>query len=75
MMGLEEATMEDEQLMGARQAQELLGISRGRIHQLARRGDIGRKVDGRWLFTRAELEAFKAIPRRAGRPKEGESET
>ncbi len=59
----------DDLLMGddaARYAQ----LSRQRLYQLAANGEVGRKVSGHWVFTRAELDAYKAAPKnKGGRPK------
>jgi len=66
--------MEDE-FLTIRQVAEILGLSRQRIQQLCAQGRLGRRPGRDWVITRAELEAFKKLPRRAGRPKEGESET
>jgi hypothetical protein len=59
----------DELLMGEAAAQHA-GLSRQRLYQLAANGDIGRKVSGHWVFTRAELDAYKAREKsKGGRPK------
>ncbi len=56
------------------QAGEYLGLSGSRIRQLCRAGCFGQKVSDRWVVTRAELDEYKAQPRRKpGRPrKEGD---
>jgi excisionase family DNA binding protein len=61
----------DEELT-AGEAAVILGVNRQRVNELARAGRIGRQVAGRyWVFTRAELEAFKSAPKsKGGRPKE-----
>ncbi len=61
----------DEELT-AGEAAVILGVNRQRVNELARAGRIGRQVAGRyWVFTRAELEAFKNAPKsKGGRPKE-----
>ena len=58
-----------DELINAHEAAAYLSITRTRIYALARAGKIGRKVGGFWLYTRAELEAYKAhrIPQ-GGRP-------
>ena len=60
----------------AGEAAKILGVNRQRINELARAGRFGRQIGGRyWVFTRAELEAFKSEPKnKGGRPKE-EAET
>jgi excisionase family DNA binding protein len=62
--------MSDEEIL-AGEAAKILGVNRQRINELARAGRIGRQVVGRyWVFTRAELEAYKAAPKsKGGRPK------
>ena len=43
------------------------GVSRQRVLQIAQEGRLGRQVAGRyWIFTRAEIDAFK--PRIQGKP-------
>jgi len=48
-----------------------LGISRQRLAVIASQGRLGRQVAGHyWIFTRAEVEAFRPqIQGKAGRPK------
>jgi hypothetical protein len=49
-----------------------LGLSRQRILELAKAGRLGRKVAGRlpyYLYTAAEVEAYKRTARKPGRPK------
>jgi len=36
-----------------------LGLSPARVQELARAGDIGRKIDGRWAFTEREIARVK----------------
>lgn len=64
--------MDMDQELTAGEAAAVLGVNRQRINQLARAGRIGRQVAGRyWVFTRVELESFKAQPKpKGGRPKE-----
>ncbi len=68
--------MSSEEEVFAGEAAKILGVNRQRINELARAGRIGRQLGGRyWVFTRVELEAFKAEPKgKGGRPKE-EAET
>lgn len=58
--------------LAVQEAARELGISRQRLTVIAEQGRLGRKVAGRyWIFTRAELEAFRPnIQGKAGRPKE-----
>jgi hypothetical protein len=47
-----------------------LGVNRQRIYQLAKVGRIGREVAGYRVFSREELDAFKAQPKpKGGRPR------
>lgn len=41
------------------QAAERLGLSLGRVQELARAGEIGRKDDGRWTFSTTEIARCK----------------
>ena len=60
--------MKELELMTVTQAAEYLGVTRQAIHLLTKRG-IGRRVGSVWLFTRAELDAYRAMPRtHGGRP-------
>ncbi len=61
--------MEPEYL-NAVQAAAYLGVNRQRIYQLAKAGRIGQEVAGYKVFTRDELDAFKAQPKaKVGRPR------
>jgi hypothetical protein len=53
-------------LIGTSKASGLLGLSRGRVKQLAKAGTIGRFEPslGIWLFSAEELERFKRLPKR-----------
>jgi excisionase family DNA binding protein len=63
--------MNDDEEVTAGEAAAILGVNRQRVNQLARSGRIGRQVAGRyWLFKRSELEAFKSLDRKGGRPKD-----
>ncbi len=63
--------MSEEELITGAEAARYLGISRSRINKLAHQGRLGRQIAGRfYVFTRAELDAFKATPKsKGGRPK------
>jgi excisionase family DNA binding protein len=65
--------MSDEYIT-AGEAARIAGVTRGRIYELAREGRLGRHEYGRvWVFTRAEVEAYRAQAAerpRGGRPKE-----
>lgn len=41
------------------EAARRLGLSAARVQELARAGEIGRKVDGRWVFTEREIDRVK----------------
>ena len=43
-----------------------LDLSESRIVQFCREGRLGRKIGRNWAISRAQLEAFRAIPRRPG---------
>ncbi len=60
---------EADELFSAAQAAKYLGLHRTRLYQLRKAG-LGRQVAGFWVFTKAELDAYKASPdRKVGRPK------
>lgn len=47
----------------------VLGITVGRVRQLAQKGIIPAEKVGRdWVFIRAQVEEFARRPRRPGRP-------
>ncbi len=55
--------------LSASQAAAYLGVHRSRLYQLTKMG-LGRQIGGYWLYTKAELEAYKAVPKnKGGRPK------
>ena len=67
---MEEAMMADEQdYLSAVQAAKYLGVNRQRVYELADAGRLGRRIGGYWLFTLAELDAYKQ--ERTQRPKGG----
>jgi hypothetical protein len=59
------------------QAARELGITRQRLGVIAKAGRLGRQIAGHyWLFTRAEVEAFKPnIRGKSGRPREQKRKT
>ncbi len=60
-----------EELINAQAAADYMRVSRARIYALTRAGTIGRQVGGYWLYTRAELDAYKAQRNpQGGRPKD-----
>jgi excisionase family DNA binding protein len=62
-----------EDLLTAEQAAEYVGVSRQRIYALTKAGKLeGKRVGSTWLYTRAELDRWKAAPKHpGGRPKPG----
>ncbi len=59
-----------DELISAPDAAEYLGVSRARLYAITRTGRIGRQVGGYWLYTRAELDAYKVSRNpKGGRPK------
>jgi hypothetical protein len=60
-----------EDLLMGDEAARYAGLSRARLYQIAASGEVGRKLSGHWVFTRTELDAYKAAPKnKGGRPKE-----
>ncbi len=58
-------------LLTVTQAAEYLGVTRQSVHNMTKQG-YGRRVGSMWLFTREEVDRWKAAPRHAGgRPKPG----
>lgn len=65
-----------DELIGAPEAAAHLGVSRARLYALTRAGKVGRQVGGYWLYTRAELDDWKAQRNpRGGRPKKREEKS
>ena len=58
-------------LLDTKQAAEILGISVGRVRQLARNGRLhGRHVGRDWVFDHDAIQQFAAAPRlKPGRPR------
>ena len=63
--------MGDDEYLNGVQAAAYLGVSKQRIYELRAASRIGRLVGGYWLFTKTELDDYKATKesRKAGRPK------
>ena len=58
------------ELLTADQAAAYLGVTRQRVYTLAWSGTLGQRVGSTWLFTRHELDDWKAQPKsKGGRPK------
>ena len=61
-----------EDLISGAEAAQYLGVSHTRLYAIARTGKIGQQVAGYWMFTRKELDTWKAQRNpRGGRPKDG----
>ncbi len=62
-------TPETPELLTTTQAAEYLGITRQHAHSLTKQG-YGTRYGSAWLFTRAELDAWRATPHKGpgGRP-------
>lgn len=56
------------ELLGIKTAAAELGIAVTTLRFYAESGRVGQKVDGKWIFTRDDLERFRSIPRKPGRP-------
>ncbi len=57
-------------LMSAVEAAAYLGMTPARVYALSKQGRLGRRIGGYWLYTREELDAYKATPKsKGGRPK------
>jgi len=52
--------------VGIDTAAEIMGLSKVRVRQLAADGRIGKRVDGRFVFSRTELSAFAGLERPTG---------
>lgn len=60
--------------MDVKEVAEVLGVTVGRVRQLASAGKLkgerlGGPDRGLWVFKRADVVAYAARPRRAGRPR------
>lgn len=61
--------MQEVDLMDVKEVAALLGVTVGRVRQLAQAGIIPAEKVGRdWVFIRADVEEFATRPRRPGRP-------
>ena len=61
--------MEPTDLLTTTQAAAYLGLTRQAIIALTKRHGLGHRVGSVWLFTRAELDAWRDKPRtKGGRP-------
>lgn len=58
-----------QELWSTQQAANYLETTRQSVHELAQRGEIGRRVGRAWVFTKAEIDAWLDKPRpKGGRP-------
>lgn len=62
--------MDENEYLNAAQAAEYLDVKKQRIYELTEDGRIGRKIAGYWVFTKEELDLYKASrgDRKGGRP-------
>ncbi len=61
--------MDLNELLTSPQPAKYLGVTRQAVHLLTKQG-YGRRIGRDWLFTREELDRYKATPKHAGgRPK------
>lgn len=59
--------------MSTDEVAEYLGVTTGRVRQLARAGKLkGKRVGRDWVFERPKVEAFASEPRKSGRPPQDE---
>jgi excisionase family DNA binding protein len=64
----------DQEYLNAVQAAKYLGVNRQRVYQLADAGRLGTRIAGYWIFTKAELDRFKTLPKpKGGRPKKADA--
>ena len=62
--------VQGEELMNVSEVAEVLGITVGRVRQLAVAGRLkGEKVGRDWVFRRAVIDEYARRPRRPGRPR------
>jgi len=48
--------MNDDQVMTIKEAAEYLRVSTSTLHRLAKKGEIGQKVGGRYRFVKSDLD-------------------
>lgn len=59
-----------ERYYSVREAANILGVSRGRVHQFVCEGRLhAQKLGNVLVFSETELKRFQEIPRSPGRPK------
>jgi hypothetical protein len=52
----------DSKIYSVREAADLFGITEGRIRQLCRAFEIGRKIGRDWLLTEADIHRLESAP-------------
>jgi excisionase family DNA binding protein len=58
-----------DELVTVKQAAELLGLSYSRVRVLIESGRLkAERLADMWVLRREDVETFKALPRRVGRP-------
>lgn len=55
----------NDDVLSLTEAAAYLGVVRQTVHNLTKQG-YGRRIGNMWVFTRAELDQWKAAPRHAG---------
>jgi hypothetical protein len=61
-------TIDPDEMLSSIDAAAYLGVTSERIYALRRQGRIGMMIGGFWVFSKAELDNYKAT-RKSGRPK------
>ena len=59
-------------ILTVKQVSDELGITAVTVRRYCQEGRLGRKFGRQWLITRDELEKFKKIKRKVGRPPKDE---
>lgn len=65
----------EQEYLNVGQAAAYLQVGRQRIYELVKAGRIGRQIAQHWVFTHAELDAYRAETAKrpkGGRPRKGE---
>lgn len=61
--------LEGVKIVPVRVVADELGVDIRRVQQYCEKGRLGSKVNGSFFITRRELDEFKKIPRKTGRPR------
>lgn len=59
----------DSEYISGTEAATYLGVTRRHIYGLAKEGRIGTEIAGRYVYTYAQLDAYNAHKKIAGRPR------